>query len=145
MSTTQESYQHPRVGVGVVLRQDKDLVLLGKRRGSHGAGEWAFPGGKPELWESPEEGGARELLEECGLVGRDYKQLPYWTNDMFPEWGRHFITLYLQAWSLGGQPQLLEPDKCAEWRWFSWGSLLTTEEPLFPGVRALALAVPELG
>ena len=40
--------QRPQIGVGVaVFHQGK--VLLGKRKGAHGAGQWAFPGGKTDL------------------------------------------------------------------------------------------------
>jgi 8-oxo-dGTP diphosphatase len=41
----------PKVGVGVmVLKNGK--VLIGKRKGAHGAGEWAWPGGHLEYMES---------------------------------------------------------------------------------------------
>jgi 8-oxo-dGTP diphosphatase len=32
------------VGIGVVII-NRDKILLGKRKGSHGAGEWSVPGG----------------------------------------------------------------------------------------------------
>jgi 8-oxo-dGTP diphosphatase len=34
----------PKAGVGIMILKD-DRVLLGKRRGSHGEGEYEFPGG----------------------------------------------------------------------------------------------------
>ena len=37
--------KYPRVGVGVMIQNEKGEVLLGLRQGSHGAGEWSFPGG----------------------------------------------------------------------------------------------------
>ena len=40
-----------RVGIGVIILKD-GKVLLGKRKGSHGAGEYAFPGGHLEYMES---------------------------------------------------------------------------------------------
>lgn len=38
----------PRIGVGVLIFRDGKL-LLGKRKGSHGAGHWSAPGG---IWSS---------------------------------------------------------------------------------------------
>ena len=33
----------PKVGVGIVIINDKDEYLLMKRRGSHGVGTWSLP------------------------------------------------------------------------------------------------------
>ncbi|TSC60080.1 MAG: excinuclease ABC subunit A, partial [Parcubacteria group bacterium Gr01-1014_107] len=62
------------VGVAVFLPAEvsaqagKDgKVLLGKRKGSHGVGEYAFPGGKLEYLESFGECARREVREECGI------------------------------------------------------------------------------
>jgi hypothetical protein len=35
---------YPRVGVGIMIFKD-GKVLMGKRKGKHGAGEYAWPGG----------------------------------------------------------------------------------------------------
>ncbi|MBT4277902.1 NUDIX domain-containing protein [Candidatus Falkowbacteria bacterium] len=42
----------PRVGVGVLIQNDKDEVLLGLRCGSHGEGEWCFSGGHLDFGET---------------------------------------------------------------------------------------------
>src|SRR5712692_1149689 len=55
-----------RVGVGVMILKN-GKVLLGLRNGSHGAGEWAFPGGHFEYMETFEDCATRETLEECGV------------------------------------------------------------------------------
>ena len=34
----------PKVGVGVFVRNPRGRILLGKRKGAHGAGEWSLPG-----------------------------------------------------------------------------------------------------
>jgi 8-oxo-dGTP diphosphatase len=58
--------KRPRIGVGVaVLPEGKGL--LGKRKGSHRAGHWSFPGGHLDFGESAESYASRELLEETGL------------------------------------------------------------------------------
>ena len=37
----------PKVGVGIVVIKD-DLILFGRRKGAHGAGDCSFPGGHLE-------------------------------------------------------------------------------------------------
>ena len=56
----------PKVGVSVVLKFN-DMVLVGKRKGSHGDGTWAFPGGHLEYGETIFECGKRELEEETNI------------------------------------------------------------------------------
>jgi ADP-ribose pyrophosphatase YjhB (NUDIX family) len=46
--------QRPGVGVLVILKYN-NTVLLGKRKGSHGDGEWSFHGWHLELNETIEE------------------------------------------------------------------------------------------
>ncbi|HEY4060167.1 MAG TPA: NUDIX domain-containing protein, partial [Kofleriaceae bacterium] len=59
--------ERPRVGIGVLVMKDGKL-LLGKRRGSHGEGEYASPGGHLEHLERVADCAAREVAEETGLV-----------------------------------------------------------------------------
>ena len=92
-----DSNARPMVGVGVVVTRKSDgKVLLGKRKGSHGAGEWSFPGGHLEFGEEPEGCAAWELYEEAGLLLDNAHRGPY-TNDIFAEEGKHYITLYVIA------------------------------------------------
>ena len=56
----------PRVGVGVIIVK-AGKVLIGERKGSHGAGQYALPGGKLEWKETWEECARREVLEETGI------------------------------------------------------------------------------
>jgi 8-oxo-dGTP pyrophosphatase MutT (NUDIX family) len=54
-----------RVGVGVVVREAGDTILLEKRRD---CGWWGLPGGKVEPGESLIDAAVREVLEETGLT-----------------------------------------------------------------------------
>lgn len=113
-----------RVGVGVIVIRD-GLVLLGQRIGSHGAGTWALPGGHLEFGEGVDECAAREVREETGLEIEACSAGPY-SSDLFE--GKHYVTLFVVARSRAGEPRILEPTKCAEWRWVRWSALPT---PLF--------------
>ena len=84
-----------RVGVGVLLVRD-GRVLLGERRGSHGAGTWAPPGGHLEDGETVEACARREVAEETGLTPGAVMPAPY-SVDPFPELGRRYVTLFVVA------------------------------------------------
>ena len=122
----------PKVGVGVIIRRSSQ-VLLGRRKGTHGAGTWQFPGGHLQYGESVEECARRELREETGLLLDEIQLGPY-TNDIFDEANCHYVTLYAVGDSLTGDAELREPDKCEEWRWFEWSCL---PRPLFLPIQNL--------
>ena len=118
--------QEVRVGVAaVILREGR--VLLGERIGSHGDHTWATPGGHLEWGESIEECAKRETLEETGLVVSVFEKLSF-TNDIFEKENKHYITLFAVASDVSGEPQVTEPDKCKQWKWFKLDEL---PEPLF--------------
>lgn len=124
--------QIPRVGVGVIIVRD-GRILLGKRIGAHGAGTWALPGGHLEYGEAVEDCAVREVLEETGLAIDVIGRGPY-TSDVFPEVQKHYITLFVEASSPAGEPEILEPAKCLSWEWFYWSALPT---PKFPPLASL--------
>lgn len=125
--------QQVRVGVGVIIIKDSK-ILMGKRINSHGHNTWNFPGGHLEFGESPEQCAIRETLEETGLSIKNIAAGPY-TNDIFEgTTPKHYITLYMVAEYASGNPQVLEPEKCLEWGWFSWDDLPL---PLFLPIKNL--------
>jgi len=113
--------KRPYIGVAViVVRHHK--VLLGKRKNSHGAGTWQFPGGHLEFGESIEACARRELFEETGLSIIDMRKGPF-TNDFFEAEKKHYVTLFIIAEQTTGTPCVKEPDKCECWDWFSWSQM----------------------
>ncbi len=122
----------PRVGVGVIVQRN-GRVLLGLRKGAHGAGSWALPGGHLEFGESVAACACREVLEETGLVISAPQPGPF-VSDVFADIGRHYVTLFMLADSHSGEPALMEPDKCERWAWFDWAAL---PQPLFQPLRSL--------
>lgn len=112
----------PRVGVAVLIMRNNQ-VLLGKRKGSHGAGSWAPPGGHLEFGENIFDCAKREVLEETGMKLKKVKASAY-TNDIFTQENKHYVTLFVQAEiEDDAQPKLLEPDKCESWEWFDANEL----------------------
>lgn len=133
----------PRIGVAVLLLRDA-RVLLGRRIGeTHGRDTWQCPGGHLEAFESIEGCAAREVREETGLDVQIVGYGPY-TNDVFADEGKHYVTLFVLAADLDTEsdatgvrrpePAVREPAKCAEWRWFAWDAL---PSPLFSSLRQL--------
>ena len=57
----------PLVGVGVVIFNDKNQVVLIKRGNEPKKGLWAIPGGNVELGEQVSETAIREVKEECNI------------------------------------------------------------------------------
>ncbi len=114
-----------KVGVGVMILKEGKL-LLSKRKGSHGAGEYAFPGGHLEYMESFEDCAIRETLEECGIKIKNIEFL-YLAN-VTKYAPKHYVHIGLVAEWESGEPQILEPEKAESWDWYDLDSL---PEPMF--------------
>lgn len=126
--------QHPRVGIAVIIQDREKKVLLGLRKDSHGAGTWGLPGGHLEWAESVAGCAIREVLEETGLVIEVYsskERSQKWTNDFFEKENKHYITIFQYAKVIDGHLSVKEPEKCAEWRFFSWEELREGKLNLF--------------
>ena len=125
MNQSNSAPERPKVGVGVMIFKD-GKVLMGKRKSSHGAGEYARPGGHLEMMESFEDCAKREVLEETGMQIKNIRFLRLMNFKGYAS--RHFVDIALMAdWS-AGEPMLLEPEKCEGWAWYDLADLPT---PLF--------------
>lgn len=139
----------PDVGVGTAVLlvrgnpQGGD-VLLGLRKGAHGAGCWSAPGGWIDRSDKTiEDACAREVLEETGIVINSHPRVLHpvlQTTADYPDYGFRTVTLFYATFvaafhfgeGLAYKPPLpREPDKCVEWRWFP---VLQPPSPLFDGV-----------
>lgn len=131
----------PGVGVGIVVYYEGN-VLLGKRKGSHGEGEWALPGGKVDPNEHPRETAIRELAEETGILVTEANAIPFWSFDSYEGIDRDFVTLYFRTqWPSDQEAQIIEPHKCEAWKPFPWRDL---PENTFAGLEELARIYPDL-
>ncbi len=115
-------------------------VLLGLRNADaakadselRGEGTWTMPGGKIRMGDTFEQTASRELTEETGLAGRNFKVISI-SNDTIP--GVQFITIGLLCEDFEGEPRVMEPEEITEWRWFPLSSLPQT---MFPPSRKMA-------
>ena len=117
-----------RVGIGIMVMRGNE-VLLGKRKGSHGAGEYAWPGGHLEFGETIEECVTREIEEETGIIVRLVR--PVSLSNVI-RYDRHYIDIQYLVEHVSGVPEVREPEKVEEWDWYSLDAL---PEPLFEFAR----------
>ncbi len=113
-----------KVGVGIMVVRGNE-VLLGRRKGSHGAGEYAWPGGHLEYGETIEQCIAREISEETGLTVRPVRPVSL-SNAL--KYDRHYVDIQYLVEYVEGTPETREPDKVEGWGWYSLDAL---PEPLF--------------
>ncbi len=114
-----------KVGIGVLVFKDKQ-ILLAKRKGSHGAGEYAFPGGHLEFGESFVECAKRECREEAGIEIKNIRFVRLANLKKYA--GKHYVDIGLAADWKSGKPKVLEPHKLERWKWYDPERLPT---PLF--------------
>ena len=116
-----------RVGVASWIINQKGDILMGLRRGSHGSGTWAPPGGHMEFGETPIQTAIRETTEETGIIlNSESVVVVDFTNDIFITKNKHYITIHcISHINTNITPKVQEPDKCAEWQWFAQNNLPT--------------------
>ena len=127
-----------RVGINVFCLRDGKL-LLGERIGdtwSDGNG-WGLPGGHLEQNELMQDRARIELEEETGLHVKDLEFSVLHNNDRNYV---HYIQIGLLGHGIDGNPQVKEPDRCREWKWFSLDEL---PNHIFVGHRGLIEAFLE--
>jgi 8-oxo-dGTP diphosphatase len=120
--------QHTKISVMVMVIKD-EKILLGKRKGIHGEGQFASPGGHLEYMESFTECALREIDEECGIEVQNIKFLFVANITEFAP--KHYCRVGLIAEWKNGEPQLLEPESCESWDWYDINNL---PSPLFSSV-----------
>jgi 8-oxo-dGTP diphosphatase len=130
MATTSKQQLHVRVGVGVLVKdpRDRTKIFAGIRKGSHGSGTLALPGGHLDMFESWEDCAIREVQEEMGIAIH-HVQWGHVTNDIMmiePNAKKHYVTIFMMAECVDedARPRNMEPEKCEGWESFSWSQLL---------------------
>lgn len=132
-----ESAEIPRkiLVAGVVFREGRILVMKNIKTGVERV---ESSGGKWEEGETQEEGVAREMLEELGIVVRVREKIGVYQTDMTKE-GVFDVHIYLCD-IVGGEPTVCEPEKCGGFAWLTPDEL-DALPTITPSLRA---AVPDM-
>ncbi|WP_257219897.1 NUDIX hydrolase [Acinetobacter sp. YH12239] len=122
------------IGVGIMLIDQRQKVLLGYRNKNDEPASWCFPGGKMDAHESIEDAAVRELLEETALDLSQYIESIQPLNTIIDQDSEAvkvtFGTIYqLLDERLKTQICVTEPEIFERWEWFSFDEL---PQPLFP-------------
>ncbi|QBD80448.1 NUDIX domain-containing protein [Ktedonosporobacter rubrisoli] len=122
-----EHQDRPLVGVSVLINKGDRFLMIKRNQKVHGAGTWTVPGGHLEFGESFAERAEREAKEETGVEITNVK-FRVITNDVFQAEHKHYVTVWMEAQYVSGEPHVDAPYEETEVGWFTWDSL---PEPLF--------------
>ena len=126
----------PLIGIGLIIRKGDlrkgNQILLQKRLGKHSPNTWSFPGGHLEMWEDFETAAIRELHEEAGNIAVTPPVFFTVSNTRFSNEGKHYVVLFMICDWISGEPQVMEPEKCEKWDWFTYDNL---PSPLMMGIQ----------
>ena len=112
--------KRPHSCVGVMIWRD-NKILLGKRKGSHGTGEYSLPGGHIEFSESFEFCVKRETEEEAGIKIKNIKFLS--ASNIFRYENRQDIQINFSADWESGEERTDPKEKIGDWNWYSLDNL----------------------
>lgn len=121
-----ESTNQVKVGMGAIIMKD-GKTLLGKRKGSHGDGEYCSPGGHLDYMESFEDCIRREIREECGIEVKNIQFL--YVANVTTYAPKHYINVEISAEWASGEPQTFPNEKIGDWQWYDLNNL---PSPMFP-------------
>lgn len=133
-ATTKTGY--PPIGIGVCVLSRDGKILMGKRKDN---GLYAFPGGHLERYESWQECGRRELLEETNIdIPEDSLKVLVVNNIQSPKDKYHYVTIILVCACQDDQEiKNLEPEKCEGWEWWTMDDIQARSFEVFYTIRVL--------
>jgi len=119
----ESSRKLPVIGIGIVIFNDKNQMLWGKR--SYDPIGWSMAGGHLEYGETLEDCAIREALEETNLEIKNIEALTFSEN--LPIEGKrefHSVSIYIFCRAKDSSKlKNMEPHKCDGWEWFDLDNL----------------------
>jgi 8-oxo-dGTP diphosphatase len=132
----QADSRSPVLGVGAVIWNDKDEVVLIRRGKEPRRDQWSIPGGHLEWGESLHDAILREAREETGLtveIAGLIDTVDLIMQDSSGEVTRHYVLVDFAARAVAGE--LLAGSDAAEARWVAFSAL--GEYPLWSETRRI--------
>ena len=128
--------KRPRVGLGIMLLNELDEVLVSQRihEGHPFHMRWQFPGGYLEFGETFEECASREVEEECDLKVEPSRMRYVATmNVRGVEFNYHNVGVFMlgHVKKADTVTKCMEPEKNTAWSWMKWEDFLKLEDSLF--------------
>ena len=120
----------PLVGVGVVIFNDKNNILLVQRGQEPSQGLWALPGGVVELGEELKTAAKREVKEECNIeveVGEVVSVVDLILKDHNKKVKYHYILIDYHAKYIAGS--ILPQSDAKAVKWFCLNELEELDVP----------------
>ncbi len=109
------THRNPSVTVDCVVFDNKDRLLLVRRRNPPFAGQFALPGGFVDYGETTETAARRELAEETGLEAADLQLIGVYSDPKRDPRG-HTISIAYLASAVTGAPIAGDDAAAAEFR-----------------------------
>lgn len=108
------------VGIGAIIVNNEGKMLMAKRgqKAKNERGKWEFPGGSVEFGDTMAQTIIREMKEELNIKIKVLKHLSP-IDHIIPEEKQHWVTSTFISKIVEGEPQIMEPEKCDEIRWFT--------------------------
>ncbi|WP_232697525.1 NUDIX domain-containing protein [Brevibacillus daliensis] len=115
----------PRLGIGAVIFNEQNEILLVLRNRNPERDTWSIPGGKIDPYENLEDCVIREIKEEVNLEV-EVKGLLCMAETIRPESEEHWVSAIYEVNVKSGEACNMEPDGAiADMKWFSLDQLPT--------------------
>lgn len=118
------TYDNIKVGVGLVLLRDGQVLMSQRKVDHNGLGEYGGPGGALRPGESLTDSILRELAEECGPdVVVDKLRMVCAINYRNGQSPIHWVGIGFCAEYVSGDIKTMEPEKHVGWEWYTLNDL----------------------